>query len=72
MNKTVFGVFEDDKVTEMLNDQNNEKGRKQKWKKGISDKEGYFTLGHTFSGKALTAVTDNQLAIKGIVLGDPY
>ena len=66
MNKTVFGIVEDDKVTEMLNDGNNEKGSKQKWKEGTFDKEGNFTIGHTSSGKALTAVSDNQLAIKGM------
>ena len=48
----------------MKNDENNEKGSKQKWKREKSGK-GYFIFRHTSSGKALTAVSDNQLAIKG-------
>ena len=63
-NKTVFGIDEDEKVIEMKDDGNNGKGSKQKWKKEKSGK-GYFILRHLSSGKALTAVSDNQLAIKG-------
>ena len=33
LNKTVFGIDEDEKVIEMKNDENNEKGSKQKWKR---------------------------------------
>ena len=64
LNKTVFGIDEDEKVIEMKDDGNNEKGSKQKWKKEKSGK-GYFIFRHTSSGKALTAVSDNQLATKG-------
>ena len=64
LNTTVFGIDEDEKVIEMKDDGNNEKGSKQIWKKGKSD-QGYFIFRHTSSGKALTAVSDNQLAIKG-------
>ena len=64
LNTTVFGIDEDEKVIEMKDDGNNEKGSKQIWKKGKSD-QGYFIFCHTSSGKALTAVSDNQLAIKG-------
>jgi hypothetical protein len=64
LNKTVLGIDDDEKVIEMKNDGNNGKGSKQKWKKEKSDKV-YFIFRHTSSGKALTAVSDNQLAIKG-------
>ena len=64
LNKTVFGIDEDEKVIEMKDDGNNGKGSKQRWKKEKSGK-GYFIFRHTSSGKALTAVSDNQLAIKG-------
>ena len=70
LKKTVFGIVEDDKVAEMPFD---EKDKNQKWKKVMKlrktlDKEEYFTLCHTSSGKALTAISDNQLAIKGKML----
>ena len=64
LNKTIFGIDEDEKVIEMKDDGNNEKGSKQKWKEVKSD-NGYVIFRHTSSGKALTAVSDNQLAIKG-------
>ena len=63
-NRTVFGIDENEKVIEMRDDGNYEKGSKQKWKKKKSDKA-YVIFRHTSSGKALTAVSDNQLAIKG-------
>ena len=37
----------------------------QSWKKGESNKEGYFTLKHSESPKVMTAVSENEIKLKG-------
>ena len=42
-----------------------ENRKDQLWEKGVANDEGYFTLTHWKSKKILTAISSNQLEVKG-------
>ena len=43
-----------------------ENRKDQLWEKGVANDEGYFTLTHWKTKKILTAISSNQLKVKGI------
>ena len=38
------------------------------WEKGNVDDEGYFTITNSYSKKVMTAISEDKLEIKGILL----
>ena len=60
--------FQTDDASEEVSEEkltkNGDKG--QAWEKRLADKDGFFTLTNYFSGKILTANSDNKLEIKGM------
>lgn len=62
-NKTVLAVTNDLTVNEGIFNQSDSQ---QRWMKGLENSEGYFTLTNVYSNKALTAISKDNLATKGI------
>ena len=63
-NKKVLGATRKSKV----NLEDSEEGRAQQlWKKGKTDAQGYITLENFGVPKVLTAISETELEIKGII-----
>lgn len=61
----VFQIDHDDTITGGTFVPND---AKQMWEKGNVDDEGYFTITNSYSKKVMTAISEDKLEIKGILL----
>jgi hypothetical protein len=61
--KTVLAATNTFTVNEEIFNQND---IQQRWRKGVENSEGYFTLTNVYSQKVLTAISKDSLETKGI------